>query len=88
MGASAPGVVGNAARIFITQQDVAAIFGCGKSMAYRIVREVNASARKKGYHTFPAGKASKYLFADIYGIPIEEVDRVIQGRQVVESAIL
>lgn len=77
--AAAPGVMRCVTRVFVTQEDVAAIFGCGKSMAYRIVREVNASAKKKGYRALPAGKANKYLFAEIYGIPIEEVDRVINA---------
>lgn len=79
MGASAPGVMRNATKIFVTQEDVAVLFGCGKSMAYKIVREVNASYKKKGYRALPAGKANKYFFADIYGIPIEEVDRVINA---------
>lgn len=79
MGASAPGVMRNATRIFVTQEDVAVLLGCGKSKAYNIVREVNKSAKKKGNHPFPAGKANKYLFSDIYGIPIEEVDRVINA---------
>lgn len=74
---AAPGVVRKTTRIFVTQEDVAAIFGCGKSKAYDIVREVNELAKEKGNHPFPAGKANKYLFSDIFDIPIEEVDRVI-----------
>lgn len=74
---AAPGVVRKSTRIFVTQEDVAAIFGCGKSKAYDIVREVNELAKEKGNHPFPAGKANKYLFSDIFDIPIEEVDRVI-----------
>lgn len=44
----APGVVQKSTRIFVTQEDVAALLGCGKSKAYDIVREVNRQARKKG----------------------------------------
>lgn len=72
-----PGVVKKNTRIFVTQEDVAELMGCGKSKAYDIVREVNKSAKKNGNYPFPAGKANKYLFADIFHIPIEEVDRVI-----------
>ncbi len=79
--ARAPGVVKRATRIFITQEDVATLFGCGKSKAYDIVRKVNECAKKKGNNPFPAGKANKYLFSDIYNIPIEEVDRVIIGER-------
>lgn len=74
---TAPGVVRKSTRIFVTQEDVAVLLGCGKSKAYDIVREVNALAKKKGNHPFPAGKANKYLFSDTFDIPIEEVDRVI-----------
>ena len=77
--ATAPGVLGQAKRIFVTQEDVAGLLGCGKSKAYEIVREVNEYAKKKGNRPFPAGKANKYLFSDIYDIPIEEIDRVINN---------
>lgn len=75
--ATAPGVVESVTRVFVVQKDVAMLLGCGKSKAYEVVNEVNEYAKKKGYLPFPAGKANKYLFADIYDIPIEEVDRVI-----------
>lgn len=76
---TAPGVMRGATRIFVTQEDVSILLGCGKSKAYAIVREVNESAKKKGNHPFPSGKANKYLFSDIFNIPIEEVDRVINA---------
>ncbi len=78
---AAPGVMRKSTRVFVTQEDVAALFGCGKSKAYGIVRQVNEFAKKKGNHPFPSGKANKYLFSDIYNIPIEEVDRVIIGER-------
>ena len=77
MGASAPGVMRNATRIFVTQEDVAVLLGCGKSKAYNIVRELNELPKKKGKHPFPAGKANKYVFAEEFDIPIEEVNKVI-----------
>lgn len=75
--AEAPGVLQKSTRIFVTQEDVSVLLGCGKSKAYDIVREVNKLAKKKGNQPFPAGKANKYLFSDIFNIPIEEVDKVI-----------
>lgn len=75
--AAAPGVVRKSTRIFVTQEDVAVLLGCGKSKAYDIVHEVNELAKKKGNYPFPAGKANKYLFSNAFDIPIEEVDRVI-----------
>ena len=74
---SAPGIIQKAPRLFITQEDVARLLGCGKSIAYQTIHEVNEYAKKKGNHPFPAGRANKYLFSDIYGIPIEEVNMVI-----------
>ena len=71
--AVAPGVVRKSTRIFVTQEDVAVLLGCGKSKAYDIVREVNEQA------PFPAGKANKYLFSEIFDIPMDEVDKVING---------
>lgn len=77
--AAAPGVMQKSTRIFVTQEDVAVLLGCGKSKAYDIVREVNELAKKKGNHPFPAGKANKYLFSDVFDIPMDEVDKVING---------
>jgi DNA polymerase/3'-5' exonuclease PolX len=75
--ATAPGVVKKSLRIYVTQEDVAILFGCGKSKAYQIVREVNECAKKRGNCPLPTGKANKYLFSDIYDIPIDEVNSVI-----------
>lgn len=76
---TAPGVVKRATRIFITQEDVAVLLGCGKSKAYEVVHDVNECAKKNGFRPFPTGKANKYLFSEIYNIPMEEVDRVINS---------
>lgn len=75
--ATAPGVVRKSTRIFVTKEDVAVLMGCKESKAYAMVKEVNELAKKKGKLPFPVGKANKYLFSDIYDIPIEDVDRVI-----------
>lgn len=78
--ATAPGVIQESTRIFVTQEDVAILLGCGKSKAYNIVHEVNEQAEKRGKHPFPAGKANKYLFSDIFDIPLEDVDRIINKK--------
>ena len=69
-------------RIFITEEDVTEHTGGRKSKAYGIVREVNKLAKEKGSHPFPAGKANKYLFSDIFSIPMEEIDKVIREQEV------
>ncbi len=76
---NAPGVLRKASRPFVTQEDVSKLLGCSRNKAYETLREVNKCAKSKGKHPFPAGKANKYLFADIYGIPLEDVDRVINS---------
>ncbi len=75
--ATAPGVVRKSTRVFVTREDVAILLGCKKSKAYDIVRELNMLSKEKGKHPFPAGRANKYLFSDIFDIPIEEVNKVI-----------
>ena len=77
----APGVIKKTTRLFITGDDVMQIFGCGKSKAYNIIRDVNKCAVERGNRPLPAGKANKYLFAAIYDLPIEEVDKVINDEQ-------
>lgn len=84
----ATGVIRRSTRIFVTQEDVAMLLGCGKSKAYDIIREVNELAKKKGNHPFPAGKANKYLFSVSFDVPIEEVDRVINEEKEVQHGIL
>lgn len=76
---TAPGVIKRTTRIFVTQEDVMTLFDCGKSKAYSIIRDVNKHAKERGQCPFMTGKASKYLFSELYGIPIEEVDSVING---------
>lgn len=79
--ATAQGVVKRGTNVFVTQEDVAILMNCKKSKAYEIVRKVNDYAKTKGCSPFPAGKANKYMFAEIYGIPIEDVERVISESQ-------
>lgn len=79
--AASPGVVKIAARLFVTNEDVMKLFGCGRSKAYRIVQEVNAHAKEMGKRPLPAGKANKYLFSDLYGIPVDEIEKIISDKE-------
>ena len=79
--ATAPGVLRKSMRVFVTPEDVVLLMGCGKSKAYSMIREVNESAKKKGNHPFPMGKANKYLFSEIFGIPMDEINAVINREQ-------
>jgi len=76
---SAPGVVKEAPKLYVTCKDVEVMLGCAKSKAYNIVRDTNAYAKSKGMRPFVGGKANKYIFADLYGIPIEDVEKVISN---------
>lgn len=75
----APGVLRKAPQPYVTQEDVSKLLGCSRNKAYETLRAVNKCAKSNGKQPFPAGKANKYLFADIYGIPLEDVDRVINS---------
>lgn len=81
MGAldKAPGVLQKAPQPYVTWENVSILLGCSRNKAYETLREVNKCAKNKGKQPFPAGKANKYLFSDIYGIPLEDVDRVINN---------
>lgn len=81
MGATAAsGVIREATRIFVTADDVIALFGCGRSKAYNIVREVNQYAKQKCGYPMQSGKANKYLFSEMFFVPLEEIDRTIRER--------
>lgn len=84
--ATAQGIVKKSTNVFITPEDVSLLMNCKKSKAYAIIRNVNEHAQKKGQLKFPVGKANKYLFAEIYGIPIEDVNRIISGEEVAYGA--
>lgn len=73
----APGVIQKASRMYITQADVSLILGCKQSKAYSIVKDVNKTAAERGKAPFPAGRANKYIFSDMYDIPIEEINSVL-----------
>lgn len=75
----APGVLRKSSRAFVVWEDVALLLGCKRSKAYGIVCEVNEESKRRGHHAFPAGRANKYLFSTLFDIPIEDVDKVING---------
>ena len=77
MKENAPGVIKVSTRLFVTSDDIMRIFGCKQSKAYDIVRRVNNYAKEKGHEPMQTGKANKYLFADLYAFPIEEINRLI-----------
>lgn len=63
---------------YVTVKDAMCLLGCSENFAYRELRTVNDFAEEKGYLRYRKGRASKYLFAEKYGIPIEVVDAVIR----------
>ncbi len=53
------------------------ILGCKKSKASVCIRKANEKAEAAGKMAFTQGKANKYIFAEMYDIPIEEVNKVL-----------
>ncbi|MBR1740266.1 MAG: hypothetical protein IJ733_00045 [Lachnospiraceae bacterium] len=76
--ATAPGVLGSVLTTYVTCADVKTLLGCAENKAYQTIRELNSSAREKGNFAYGQGKASKYLFAEKFAIPMDVVDAVIE----------
>lgn len=74
---NAPGVLGAAMTTYVTAADIGLLLGCKRSKAYKTLEEVNTTAVDLGKHKYTHGKASKYLFSELYGIPLEVIDAVI-----------
>lgn len=77
----APGVIGKSKRLYVTQKDVMKLFGCQKSYASKVIKDINTEAQQRGEHTFPAGKANKYTFAKAFAIPMDDIERVMIEEQ-------
>lgn len=76
--ATAPGVLGAALTTYITAADVMKLLGCKQNKAYQAIREVNRIAKEDGQFAYGQGKASKYIFAEMFGIPIDVINAVIE----------
>lgn len=79
--ATAPGVLGAALTTYITADDVMKLLGCKQNKAYQTIREVNKAAREEGQFAYGQGKASKYIFAEKFGIPMDVVNAVIENNR-------
>lgn len=82
MGAvtTAPGVLGAALTTYITAADVMKLLGCRQNKAYQTIRELNKVAKEDGQFAYGQGKASKYIFAEKFGIPIDVINSVIEKK--------
>lgn len=65
-------------RIFITGKDVMELLGCKSSKAYKVIEDVNRNAIERGMKAFPAGKANKYIFSEMYGVPVSDIDQIVK----------
>ena len=79
---TAPGVLGAALTTYITAADVMKLLGCKQNKAYQTIREVNKIAKELGQFAYGQGKASKYIFAEKFGIPMDVVNAVISQNNV------
>lgn len=75
--ATAPGVVSAVVTTYVTAPDVKRLLGCRDNKAYETIREINNIAKEKGLLPYGLGKASKYIFAERFGIPVDVIDTVI-----------
>ncbi len=79
-----PGVLCAAMTTYITAVDVMKLLGCKENKAYQTIRNINDIAKEKGQFAYSQGKASKYIFAEKFGIPIEVVNAVIDKNKELE----
>lgn len=78
---SSPGVLCAAEVTYITAADVMELIGCKDNKAYEIIRGINKAAIEKGMFAYGQGKASKYIFAQKFGIPMEVINSVINSNR-------
>lgn len=76
--ATAPGVISASVTTYVTAPDVKCLLGCKDNKAYETIREINKIAREKGFLPYGLGKASKYIFSERFGIPVDVIDTVIE----------
>jgi|GEM_PF-635120 hypothetical protein len=79
--ATAPGVLGAALTTYITAADVMKLLGCRQNKAYQTIRELNKVAKEDGQFAYGQGKASKYIFAEKFGIPMDVINSVIENNR-------
>lgn len=79
--ATAPGVLGAALTTYITAADVMKLLGCRQNKAYQTIRELNKAAKEDGQFAYGQGKASKYIFAEKFGIPMDVINSVIENNR-------
>ena len=83
--ATAPGVLRAATTTYVTAENVMKLLGCKENKAYETIRAINRLAKESGMMAYAQGKASKYIFAERFGIPLDVVAAVIEtnkGREV------
>jgi len=74
---TAPGVLREVLPTYVAVEDVKELLGCQNNKAYTVIREINRLAVNSGLFAYGQGKASKYIFSDKFGIPMDIVDAVI-----------
>lgn len=79
--ATAPGVLGAAITTYVTVTDVMKLLGCKENKAYQTIREVNRAAQEDGQFAYGKGKASKYIFAEKFRIPMDVVNAIIEKKE-------
>lgn len=70
---------------YVTRENVEFLLGCCETKAYKFLREVNAYAVKQGKLGYGSGKANKYLFSELSGIPMSIIDDVIESQTPTKS---
>ncbi len=75
---TAPGVLRAATTTYVNVKNVMRLLGCKENKAYETIRAINHLAKEAGMMAYGQGKASKYMFAEQFGIPMDVVNAVIE----------
>ncbi|EUJ33124.1 transcriptional regulator [Listeria floridensis FSL S10-1187] len=62
---------------FLTIKEVGIILGFKKSASQKVISELNAELRDKGYRTIQ-GKINKDYFAERYFLNVEDIEKMLK----------
>ena len=60
-------------KMYLTAEEIAEILGVSKGFAYRLIRNLNAELKAKGFIVVAGKLPTKYFKEKIYGMTLQEV---------------
>ncbi|MCR5104970.1 MAG: helix-turn-helix domain-containing protein [Eubacterium sp.] len=60
-------------KMYLTAEEIAEILGVSKGFAYRLIRDLNAELKAKGFIVVAGKLPTKYFKEKFYGMTLQEV---------------